>query len=148
MAKEKEKAYLILSDGTVYEGQALGVSGTVTAEVVFNTDMVGYMETLTNKDNKDKIVVKAFPLIGCYGVIKDEMLQDNITVKGFVVRECCDKPSNAKSSGGLEDFLKQKGVVAIQGIDTRSVVRKIRDSKKGLTATITNDKKLTTGGKK
>ncbi|MBR2021633.1 MAG: carbamoyl phosphate synthase small subunit, partial [Clostridia bacterium] len=88
------KAYLILENGKVFEGTSLGKVGRTLGEVVFNTGMVGYLETLTDKNNCFQIVVQTFPMIGNYGVISEDFQSEKLHVSGYVVREMCDNPSN------------------------------------------------------
>ncbi len=121
-----KKAYLILSDGTVYEGRQLGKAGESVGELVFTTGMVGYLETLTDPSYAGQIVVQTFPLIGNYGVIPSDF-EGESAVKGYVVREVCDAPSNFRSEGKLDDFLKERGICGICGVDTRQITRQIRE---------------------
>lgn len=120
------KAYLVLSDGTVYEGQALGAVGESTGEVVFNTGMTGYQEILTDPSYAGQIVLLTYPLIGNYGINDDDFESDSLKPAGFIVREACDTPSNWRSRKSLHDFFVERGMVAIQGIDTRAITRRIR----------------------
>ena len=121
------KAYLILENGKVFEGTSLGKVGKTVGEVVFNTGMVGYLETLTDKNNKGQIVVQTFPMIGNYGVISEDFQSEGAKVNGYVVREMCDKPSNFRCEGDLEDYLEKNNVVGICGIDTRALTRVLRE---------------------
>ena len=121
------KAYLILENGKVFEGTSLGKVGKTVGEVVFNTGMVGYLETLTDKNNCGQIVVQTFPMIGNYGVISDDFQSESAKVAGYVVREMCDKPSNFRCEGSLEDYLEKSGVVGICGLDTRALTRILRE---------------------
>jgi carbamoyl-phosphate synthase small subunit len=121
-------AYLVLSDGTVYEGQALGAVGETSGEVVFNTGMTGYQEILTDPSYAGQIVVFTYPMIGNYGINEDDFESDSLKPTGIVVKEACDTPSNWRSRSNLDDFLRGKGLVAIRGIDTRSLTKRIRSS--------------------
>ena len=121
------KAYLILENGKVFEGNFFGKPGTTVGEVVFNTGMVGYLETLTDNNNKGQIVIQTFPMIGNYGIIGEDFESENATVAGYAVREFCDKPSNFRCEGTLSDYLEAQGVVGICGIDTRALTRVIRE---------------------
>jgi len=121
------KAYLILENGKVFEGTFFGKVGKTVGEVVFNTGMVGYLETLTDKNNCGQIVVQTFPMIGNYGVISEDFQSESATVNGYVVREMCDKPSNFRCEGALEDYLVKEDVVGICGIDTRALTRVLRE---------------------
>lgn len=122
-----KKAYLVLSDGTVYEGQAIGTCGESVGELVFTTGMVGYLETLTDPSYAGQIVVQTFPLIGNYGVIPPDF-EGKCAVKGYIVRELCEEPSNFRSEGALDRFLKEQGICGICGVDTRQITRQIREN--------------------
>lgn len=121
------KAYLILENGKVFEGTSFGKVKKTVGEVVFNTGMVGYLETLTDKNNFGQIVVQTFPMIGNYGVITEDLQSENATVNGYVVREICDKPSNFRCEGTLEDYLVKEDVAGICGLDTRALTRILRE---------------------
>lgn len=120
-------AYLVLEDGTKYEGKAFGKPGDVVGEVVFSTGMTGYQEVLTDPSYSGLIVMMTYPLIGNYGVNWEDPESMRPQVKGFVVRELCQKPSNWYSERTLNEYLYQFGISGIEGIDTRSITRKIRD---------------------
>jgi carbamoyl-phosphate synthase small subunit len=122
------KAYLVLSDGTVYEGMALGAVGETTGEVVFNTGMTGYQEILTDPSYAGQIVLLTYPLIGNYGINDDDFESDSLKPTGFIVREACDTPSNWRSRKSLHDFFVERGMVAIHGVDTRAITRRIRSA--------------------
>ena len=122
-----KKAYLVLGNGMVFEGQAIGAEGTAIGETVFTTGVVGYLETLTDPSYAGQIVVQTFPSIGNYGVISEDF-EGNCAVKGYVVREICDTPSNFRSEYELDKFLKDRGVPGIAGVDTREITRVIRES--------------------
>ncbi|MFQ3667492.1 MAG: glutamine-hydrolyzing carbamoyl-phosphate synthase small subunit [Fimbriimonadaceae bacterium] len=119
-------AYLVLSDGTVFQGEPLGAVGETTGEVVFNTGMTGYQEILTDPSYSGQIVLLTYPLIGNYGINEDDFESDRVQAAGLIVREACDVPSNWRSRKSLHQFLQERGIVGIQGIDTRSVTKKIR----------------------
>ena len=121
------KAYLILENGKVFEGTSFGKVGKTIGEVVFNTGMVGYLETLTDKNNCGQIIVQTFPMIGNYGVISEDFQSEGAKIAGYVVREMCDKPSNFRCEGTLEDYLIKEGVVGICGLDTRALTRVLRE---------------------
>jgi len=121
------KAYLILENGKVFEGTAIGKEGNTIGEAVFNTGMVGYLETLTDKNNFGQIVVQTFPMVGNYGVISEDFESEKALVAGYVVREMCDAPSNFRCEGTLNEYLKNSGVVGICGIDTRALTRILRE---------------------
>lgn len=121
------KASLVLADGTVFEGRSFGAEGKVFGEVVFTTSMVGYQETLTDPAYCGQIVVQTFPLIGNYGVNSEDGYSANNTPAGYIVRECCEIPSNFRCEGDLESYLKKNGTVGLCDIDTRALTRVIRE---------------------
>lgn len=125
---EANDAYLILADGTVFVGKSIGKKGRTIGEAVFTTGMTGYLETLTDPSYYGQIVTQTFPLIGNYGVIKEDYESRKSFVKGYVVRELCDQPSNFRMQEKLGDFLKQNEIVGIAGIDTRALTKKLRES--------------------
>lgn len=120
------QALLVLEDGSVFKGKAFGASGERWGEVVFNTGMTGYQEVLTDPSYCGQIVVMTYPLIGNYGINKDDFESKNSFVRGFVVRENCDKPSNWRSSSKIDEFLAREGVIGISNIDTRALTKIIR----------------------
>ena len=122
------KRLLILEDGSVYEGEGFGSSQYQMGELVFNTGMSGYQEVLSDLSYCGQIVMMTYPMIGNYGVNRDDFESLDPAVFGFVVRECCNAPSNWRSDYTLDEFLKQKGIPGIQGIDTRVITRKLRNS--------------------
>src|SRR5689334_3812535 len=119
-------AKLALEDGTVYSGRAFGASGEKFGEVVFNTSMTGYQEVLTDPSYTGQIVCMTYPLIGNYGVNEDDRESARPRVEGFVARECARTPSNYRSSSDLGSYLDKHGIIGIEGIDTRSLVRRLR----------------------
>ena len=121
-------AYLVLADGSVYEGVAFGAEKQgVIGEVVFNTGMTGYQEVLTDPSYCGQIVMMTYPLIGNYGVNWEDPESHEPQVKGFIVRELCDLPSNWRSEGGLNDYLVMHNIMGLKGIDTRALTRKLRN---------------------
>ncbi|MCS7254668.1 MAG: glutamine-hydrolyzing carbamoyl-phosphate synthase small subunit [Armatimonadetes bacterium] len=121
-----EPALLVLEDGTTYEGYSFGCYGIAVGEVVFNTGMTGYQEVLTDPSYAGQIVTLTYPLVGNYGINDEDFESDRIQVSGFVIRELCQKPSNWRSAKTLEEFLKEQKIVGIEGVDTRSLVKKLR----------------------
>jgi carbamoyl-phosphate synthase small subunit len=119
-------AKLALEDGTVYTGRAFGAAGERFGEVVFNTSMTGYQEVLTDPSYKGQIVTMTYPLIGNYGVNPDDRESTKPQVEGFIVRELTRVPSNFRAQGSLDDYLRQHGVIGLEGIDTRALVRRLR----------------------
>jgi len=121
------KAILALADGTVFEGVSFGAVGEAVGEVVFNTSMSGYQEILTDPSYKGQIVTMTYPLIGNYGVNPEDVESHRPFVEGFVVKEGSVLPSNWRARRSLEEYLRDYGIVGIQGIDTRALTRHIRD---------------------
>lgn len=121
------KAYLVLSDGTVFEGESFGAEGTKMGEVVFNTSMSGYQEILTDPSYYGQMVAMTYPLIGNYGVNPEDIESDRIWLGAFIVKEYSQTYSNYRANMSLGDFLKEQGTIGIEGIDTRMLVRHIRE---------------------
>src|SRR5689334_18806683 len=119
-------AKLALEDGTVYTGRAFGARGETAGEVVFNTSMTGYQEVLTDPSYKGQIVTMTYPLIGNYGINADDRESQRPQVEGFIVRELSRLPSNFRSQGRLDDYLREHNVIGLEGIDTRALVRRLR----------------------
>ena len=119
-------AYLVLANGDVYEGRRIGAPGDTTGEIVFTTGVVGYLETLTDPSYAGQIIIQTFPVIGNYGVIPEDF-EGRPAARGYVVRELCDTPSNFRSQGTLDAFLKEQGIPGICGVDTRQLTRTIRE---------------------
>ena len=134
-------AKLALEDGTVFTGEAFGASGEVDGEVCFNTSMTGYQEILTDPSYRGQIVTMTYPEIGNCGVNSADVESAKPHLAGFVVRELCRRDSNFRSEGPLDEYLKQAGIVAIEGIDTRALVRHIRTqgALKGVLSTVDLD---------
>jgi len=120
------KALLALADGKVFEGKALGAPGEVFGEVVFNTSMTGYQEILTDPSYCGEIVTMTYPQIGNYGINPEDVESSRPFLSGFIVKESCPFPSNFRSQISLDQYLKEQGVVGLEGIDTRALVRHIR----------------------
>ncbi|WP_251546204.1 carbamoyl phosphate synthase small subunit [Pumilibacter intestinalis] len=133
------KRYLILSDGSVFEGRAMGAEGETLGEVVFTTGMVGYMETLTDPSYYGQIVTQTFPLIGNYGAMLPDSESEKPALRGYIVRELCEKGSNFRMESELDEFLKKEGIVGLCDIDTRALTKKIRS--KGVMNGLITDKK-------
>ena len=122
------KAFLILADGTVFEGKSIGATGMTIGQAVFTTGMTGYIETLTDPSYYGQIVTQTFPLIGNYGVMPPDFESAKSWVRGYVVRELCDQPSNFRCEGDLDSFLKEQGIIGICGIDTRALTKRLREA--------------------
>ncbi|WP_409969981.1 carbamoyl phosphate synthase small subunit [Bengtsoniella intestinalis] len=121
-----EKAYLVLQDGQVFEGLSFGASIETVGELVFTTGMCGYIETLTDPSYYGQIVMQTYPLMGNYGIIEEDF-EGACCVKGYVVRELCDTPSNFRCEYDLNTYLIQQNIPGICGVDTRALTRIIRE---------------------
>ncbi|OIQ59469.1 carbamoyl-phosphate synthase small chain [Moorella thermoacetica] len=120
------RGFLVLEDGTVYSGEAFGYPGRSHGEVVFNTSMTGYQEILTDPSYCGQIVALTYPLIGNYGINDEDLESDGPRVAGFVVHEACPRPSNWRSTGSLDHYLRENRIPALQGVDTRALTRHLR----------------------
>ncbi len=123
-----QPAVLALEDGTVFRGFSCGAPGETSGEICFNTGLVGYLEVITDPSYAGQIVCMTYPQIGNYGVNEDDAQAPQIALQGLVVRDMCAHPSNWRSHESLPDFLREHDVVAIEGIDTRALVRHIREA--------------------
>ena len=121
------KAYLILENGERFEGEHFGAPGDAMGEVIFNTCMTGYQEILTDPANKGLLVAMTYPLLGNYGVNGEDDEAEQPAARGLIVREYCEKPSNFRSTGTLDGYLKKHNIVGISGVDTRRLTRALRD---------------------
>ncbi len=121
-----KRAILALADGRIFEGRSFGSEGETTGEVVFNTSMAGYQEVLTDPSYKGQIVTMTCPLIGNYGVNDEDIESPRPVVEGFIVKEACRFPSNWRSRKGIDQYLRDNGIVGIEGIDTRALTVHIR----------------------
>jgi len=139
---EKKKAVLVLKDGRTFEGFSFGAEGETGGEVVFTTSMCGYQEILTDPSYDRQIVCMTYTQIGNYGVNDEDMESRMPFVAGFVVREYQDFPSNFRSNGSLESFLKKYSIVGIEGIDTRALTAHLRDkgAMNGIISTVDFDR--------
>jgi carbamoyl-phosphate synthase small subunit len=120
-------AFLAVENGLVLRGHAAGAPGERSGDLVFNTSMTGYHEILTDPSYAGQVVVMTYPLIGNYGVAEEDAESAGAWPESFVVREMCHIPSNARSDISLPDWLAEKGVVAIEGVDTRRLTKLIRE---------------------
>jgi carbamoyl-phosphate synthase small subunit len=139
--KQKEKALLVLEDGSVFEGNAFACGGETMGEVVFNTAMTGYQEVITDPSYKGQIVTMTYPLIGNYGINDEDMESAGIHLEGFIVKEYQAHPSNWRMKQSLKDFLEYYGKIGVEGIDTRALTRRLRLSgaMKGIISTESKD---------
>lgn len=140
------KAILLLEDGTIFRGNSFGAKAAKAGEVVFNTSMTGYQEILTDPSYHEQIVTMTYPLIGNYGINPQDSESRKIFVSGFIVKENCQYPSNWRNKISLSDYLKKNNIIALEGIDTRKLVKHIR-TKGAMRGIISSDelniKKLT-----
>ncbi len=138
-----DKAFLVLENGAVFEGLSFGASGEVCGEVVFNTSLTGYQEILTDPSYNGQIVVMTYPEIGNYGVNPEDVESRKPFLRGFVVKEYWEHPSNWRSQMALGPYLSESGVLGIQGIDTRELTRTIRTegAMRGIISTVESDSK-------
>lgn len=119
-------AILVLEDGTTFTGQGFGAPGRSFGEVVFNTGMTGYQEVLTDPSYAGQIVTMTYPLIGNYGINDEDAQSARPQVRGLVVREAANFPSNWRSQESLEQYLRRHGITGIMGVDTRALTRRLR----------------------
>ena len=121
------RAALALADGRVFYGRAFGATGEISGEVVFNTSMAGYQEILTDPSYRGEIVTMTYPQIGNYGISPEDVESSKPHLAGFIVKENCTFPSNWRSEMSLDAYLKENNIIGLEGIDTRALVRHIRD---------------------
>ncbi len=136
------KALIALEDGTVFEGKSFTGPGEAIGEIVFNTSMSGYQEVLTDPSYTGQIVTMTYPMIGNYGITAEDMESDRIHPMAFLVKEYTAIPSNFRATGSLADFLKEYGVLGVEGFDTRALVKHIRTAgaMKGIVTTKAYDR--------
>lgn len=123
-----DKAYLILENKAVFEGESFGAKKDITGEIVFTTGMTGYLETLSDQSYHGQIVLQTFPLIGNYGIIPDDFESESVGPLAYIVKHPCQDPSNFRSGGNLDNFLREKGISGLCNIDTRALTKMIRES--------------------
>jgi carbamoyl-phosphate synthase small subunit len=135
------KAILALADGRIFEGTSFGAEGEAIGEVVFNTSMTGYQEILTDPSYEGQLVAMTYPEIGNVGVNPEDVESRKPFVNGFIVKNYTAQPSNWRAAQSLHEYMKAHGIVGIQGIDTRSLVRYLRDhgSQEGIISTLTDN---------
>ncbi|MCI9463411.1 MAG: carbamoyl phosphate synthase small subunit [Lachnospiraceae bacterium] len=121
------KAFLILEDGTVFTGKHIGAQKEIISEIVFNTSMAGYLEVLTDPSYAGQAVCMTYPLIGNYGICRDDMESKKPWPDGFIVRELSRIPSNFRCNMTIQEFLAENGVPGIAGIDTRALTKILRE---------------------
>jgi len=123
----QQSSYIVLENGQVFKGKPFGAAREVVGELVFTTGMTGYLETLTDPSYYGQIVVQTFPLIGNYGIIPSDFESASPQLTAYIVREWCQVPSNFRSEGELDTFLKDHNIVGVCGIDTRELTKIIRE---------------------
>lgn len=121
------KRYLVLENGSIYEGKAFGASNESLGEVIFTTGMTGYQEIITNPSAAGAVVVMTYPSVGNYGINRDDNESIEPAIHGIVVREYCDEPSNFRSGMSLGNYLTLKNIPGIEGIDTRQLTLELRE---------------------
>ncbi|MPW26633.1 glutamine-hydrolyzing carbamoyl-phosphate synthase small subunit [Alkalibaculum sp. M08DMB] len=122
------KAFIYLEDGTKLEGKSFGSDNTVIGELVFNTGMTGYQEVLTDPSYREQIVIMTYPMIGNYGINKDDNESNEVQVKAFIVREYSVIPSHYESINTIDNFLKENNIPGVYDVDTRMLTKRIRNS--------------------
>jgi carbamoyl-phosphate synthase small subunit len=125
--KAKEKAVLVLEDGTIFHGHAAGLKGTATGEVCFNTGMTGYQEIFTDPSYTGQIMLTTNAHIGNYGIHNDEVESDSVKISGLICKDFNDHNTRPSSSMSLQEYFEKEGLVAICDLDTRALVRYVRD---------------------
>lgn len=140
---KNRRAFLVLEDGSVFEGNVFAGSGETMGEVVFNTGMTGYQEVITDPSYKGQIVAMTYPLVGNYGINDEDMESAGVHLEGFVVREYQPHPSNWRMTKSLKSFLEENGKIGIEGIDTRALTRRLRmaGAMKGIISTKSGNEK-------
>ena len=135
------KAILALADGKIFEGESFGAEGEALGEVVFNTSMTGYQEILTDPSYEGQLVAMTYPQIGNVGVNPEDVESRQPFMNGFIVKDYTAQPSNWRAAQPLHEYMKAHGIVGIQGIDTRALVRYLRDhgSQEGVISTATSN---------
>lgn len=128
MLNKGKPAVLLLEDGTLFRGTCCGAEGEAFGEICFNTSLTGYQEVLSDPSYAGQIITMTYPQIGNYGVNAEDMQSRGLFCRGFVVRDMCERPSNFRSTKDLPSFLRENNIVAIEGVDTRKLVRHIRDN--------------------
>jgi carbamoyl-phosphate synthase small subunit len=141
LKRSRLPAWLLLEDGTLYEGRAFAGAGEVMGEVIFNTAMTGYQEVITDPSYKEQIVVMTYPLVGNYGINPEDMESAGAHLESLVVREYHDFHSNWRATESLKEYLEKEGKIGLEGIDTRALTRRIRLSgaMRGIISTLSGE---------
>ncbi len=140
-ADRSTPALLALANGRVFKGRACGALGEAHGEVVFNTSMTGYQEIMTDPSYRGQLVCMTYPLIGNYGINPEDVESRRPWVNGFIVKEACAYPSSWRGRVPIQDYMREHGIVGIQGIDTRALTRHLRDhgAQEGIISTVATD---------
>ena len=133
-----KKGYIVLENGQVFEGKRFGYDGNAIGELVFNTSVVGYIETLTDACYQGQILIQTFPLIGNYGWISSDTNGKDIKLSAYIVREWCEAPANFRCEGTIDKELRDRKIPGIYGVDTRQLTKIIRENGV-MNAVITDD---------
>ncbi len=123
---DRKNAFLVLEDGTVFEGISFGAYRDISGEVVFNTGMIGYTEAITDPSYKGQILCQTYPLIGNYGISENDFESDSPKIEGYIIQELCKTPVHWTTKKDLDLLLREHGVPGIYGIDTRDLTKKLR----------------------
>lgn len=126
MSTDPSPVLVALADGTTFTGTSVGAAGTTFGEMVFNTSMTGYQEILTDPSYAGQMVTMTYPHIGNYGVNKEDEESSQPHVRALLMKSCCPRPSNHRSTGSLSEYLGEHGVLGVEGIDTRQLTRRVR----------------------
>ena len=121
-----KKRYLILEDGTIFQGWAFGADKATIGELVFNTSVVGYVENLTDPRYYGQILMQTFPAVGNYGIMESDF-EGKPLLNGYVVKEFCSMPSNFRCEYDLDTFLKKHDIPGLCGVDTRELTNRLRE---------------------
>jgi carbamoyl-phosphate synthase small subunit len=141
VSRRSTPAVLVLRDGRVFRGEALGALGETSGEVIFNTAMSGYQEVLTDPSYRGQIVAMTYPMIGNYGLNNEDVESRRPWVNGFIVKEASAAPSSWRGRLSLDEYMRRHGIVGLQGIDTRALTRHLRDhgAQDGIVSSIDTD---------
>ncbi|MCK5212517.1 MAG: glutamine-hydrolyzing carbamoyl-phosphate synthase small subunit [Dehalococcoidia bacterium] len=123
-----KKAYLVLADGTIYQGESFGAEGTTFGEVVFDTSMTGYQEMLTDPSFAGQLLTLTYPLSGNYGINELDDESAHVQARALIVRDHCLTPSHFQSTGTLDEYLQRQGIPGLTGVDTRAITRRLRST--------------------
>ena len=143
--KNAQKAFLLLEDGSLYQGYSVGSKADDYGEMVFNTSVVGFQQLLTDPANENNILVDTFPMLGNYGVVENEDDLSDCHAAAVIVRDWCPTPSNYRMTGRIDEWMERKGISGLFGVDTRALTRKLRDG--GVMKAMVTTKEVTDSNK-